>query len=152
MSLQTTLIQSIKEVNPCIVLFASVVQVAFAALWYKLIVKTIVDYHLAADKGVRRVEHILQRYPPYVHWIVTLLSACFRIVFIATIVGICKGNSLHDYQNAALLVAGISCVSQHLSIQHQRPLPLLAADVGYEVIAALLASLTYYAIMTVNVF
>nr|CCC92962.1 unnamed protein product [Trypanosoma congolense IL3000] len=152
MSLKVTLLRFVAEVNPWIVLLAAAAQILLAAVWYKFIVNATVSYYLAADKGVRRVEHILNRYPPALYWIITFVAAALRILSIATVVIACKGDSLPDYQLAALLVVGISCVNQHLSFHHQRPLPLLLADFGYELAAALLASAVYYGIKASNFF
>ncbi|KAG8347220.1 hypothetical protein ERJ75_001741700 [Trypanosoma vivax] len=139
-----TLLQTVKGISPVAIVGAALVQLVFAIIWFNFIVKNVANYYLAADKGVRRVEHILHRYSTLFCTLATFVCGVARALVIVTGVAVMKGSTLEDYHVAALLLTAVTCINQHHSFWCQRPLPLLLTDLGYEVTAALLASVSYY--------
>ncbi|RNF11460.1 hypothetical protein TraAM80_00906 [Trypanosoma rangeli] len=134
------------------VLFAAaLVQQLFAMVWFGLIVKTISDYYLAADKGVRKVGHIVHRYSPPFCAFATFVAGIVRAVAVYTVFTLCNGKGLYDYQQAGVVVAVLACINQHQFFSCQRPLPLLFTYCGYELAAALLVSISFFVMQKFNV-
>ncbi|EAN84217.1 hypothetical protein C3747_1g326 [Trypanosoma cruzi] len=140
MTLSALICEAIMRMDPWTILLAALVQQLFSMVWFGLIVKTVADYYLAADKGVRRVEHIVYRYSPVFCCITTFAAGAARAVAVHTIITVCNGKGLCDYQTAGVVVALLTCINQHQFFSCQRPLPLLLTECGYEFAAALLAS------------
>ncbi|KEG13006.1 hypothetical protein DQ04_01271060 [Trypanosoma grayi] len=130
--------------NPWVIIASAIIQQVFALIWFRFIVKTVADYYLAADKGVRRVEHMVHRYSTTVCSVATLAAGIARSIAILAIVSIFQGSALTDYQQAGMVVAALACINQHQFFWSQRPMPLLLTDGGYEVAAALLASVSCF--------
>ncbi|KAH9601764.1 hypothetical protein LSM04_007187 [Trypanosoma melophagium] len=147
MSVNTSLWTALQSVNPWAVLACAIIQEVFAFLWFGCILKTVEDYYLAADKGVRRVEHIVHRYSFFFCNLTTIASGILRAVSIHAMVSVCGGNTLNDYQQAAVVVALFSCINQHQFFWCQRPLPLLLTNCGFEAAAAVLTAVSYFGML-----
>lgn len=144
MTLYTLLKNAIVGANISVFLGAALVQLVLAALWFGCIFRKIVDYHLAADKGVRRVEHMLHRYSPFFCTASTFIAGVARAVAVEVIVSAIHGKELSSYVQAGLMVASLACINHHHFLWCQRPMPLLLADCGHEVVAALLAAVSCF--------
>ncbi|RNF26310.1 uncharacterized protein Tco025E_01477 [Trypanosoma conorhini] len=151
MSLCASICATVMGMDPWALFATALVQQLFAMVWFGLIVKTIADYYLAADKGVRRVEHIVHRYSPALCTFATFLAGVVRAVAVYTVFTLCNGKGLCDYQQAGVVVAVLACINQHQFFSCQRPLPLLLTDCGYELAAALLASVSFFGLQKFNV-
>ncbi|ORC91979.1 uncharacterized protein TM35_000041930 [Trypanosoma theileri] len=144
MSVNALLWTALQSVNPWAVLACAIIQEVFAFLWFGCILKNVGDYYLAADKGVRRVEHIVHRYSFLFCNSTTIAAGILRAVSVQVMVTVCGGHTFNDYQQAAVVIALLSCINLHDSFWSQRPLPLLLTNCGYEAAAAVLAAVSYF--------
>lgn len=135
-----TLCSIVKDINPYYIAGGAVAQYVFGMVWFSLLVGHIHRYYYAADKGVRRPEHAVQRYPKCVVALVTLLCAAARSVVVLTLVATFKAKTIEDYQRAAGATALITSVGVFKYFADQRPLQLIVTECGYEVVASMIAA------------
>jgi hypothetical protein len=135
------------SINPLYVLASAVAQQVLAMAWYGCIVRHIDRYYIAADKGVRRFEHAIQRYSGFTVSATNFLCSVLRTIVVLAVVSIFHFTTLCEYQTAAMVavVVGMPRVSRLFSCQ--RPIQLFITETGYEVAAAMTAAVISYYMM-----
>lgn len=131
-------------VNPVHLVVLSVAQILLSVLWFKLIVYHFETYYLAADKGVRRVEHALHRYHTLVVLAIDLLSTIIRSLVVIFVLDFCSAQSLQDYQYAAIIASIFSFVSVHRHFAYQRPFQLFVSSWGFEIVASMMVAVMLF--------
>ena len=127
------------------IIVAALAQHLLGFLWYGSIFTSVYQYYSAADKGVKRVEHIIQRYGMSLCSIATVLSGVIRALVIVGIAKALDVSSICGLHEIALFVALIAFVNEHHSFWAQRPLGLILVNAGYELAAALVgATVLFY--------
>ena len=147
----STLKDVVYGINPLYVLASAVAQQVLAMAWYDCIVRHIDRYYVAADKGVRRVEHAIQHYSGFAVSATNFLCSVLRTVAVLAIVGAFHFSTLSEYQTAAMVAVllGMPRVSRIFSCQ--RPIQLFVTETGYEVTAAMTAAAISYYMKAYNV-
>ncbi len=126
-----------KDVEWGEIIVAALAQHLLGFLWYGSIFTAVYQYYTAADKGVKRVEYIVQRYGVTLCSLGTILSGVLRALFITAIANQLKVSSICALHEVAAFVAVLSIVYEHHSLSAQRPFPLILINSGYEIAAAL---------------
>jgi hypothetical protein len=126
-----------KDVEWGEIIVAALAQHLLGFLWYGSIFTAVYQYYTAADKGVKRVEYVVQRFGMTVCSIGTVLSGVLRALFIAAIAKQLNVSSICALHEVAAFVAILAIVYEHHSLWAQRPLPLILINSGYEIAAAL---------------
>lgn len=132
------------QVDPTEVAIMTVSQFLFGLAWFHVIVHHFETYYLAADKGVRRVEHVVHRYPTAAVYAVDLLSSVVRSVVLLTLLTLTSSITLVDYQYVAIAVAIASLITTSRHFAYQRPFPLFVSQWCYEMAASMTAALVCF--------
>ncbi|CAD2216546.1 hypothetical protein AGDE_02911 [Angomonas deanei] len=144
MSLQQQVISTVSQFNPFHIAASAIAQQVFAMAWFGCLVNHLDSYWTAADKGVRRFEHVVFHYPPIVGAAASFLSSVLRSLLITLLVTLFKVDTLVDYQVAALLVVVFGLVRIHRHFSCQRPIQLFVTETGFELAASMIATLVLY--------
>lgn len=139
-----TLCTTVKGLNPCYVVAAAVAQYLFGMIWFNFIVRHIHCYYYATDKGVRRPEHAVHRYPKCVIAAINLLCCAARAAVVLTIVATYNATTLCDYQCAAAAAAAVMSIGAFKYFADQRPFQLIVTEGGYEVAATMIAAVVAF--------
>lgn len=131
---------------------AALAQVAWASLWYSYICSSLRGYYLAADKGVKRLEHVPRRFDSWVCTVATFAAAVVRAFAIVAFVNLLRLTTLSEYVQAATLVTMVVLIATHHAFWAQRPLCLLVINALYEAKAAIFAAVVLHALVGVKVF
>ncbi|CCW68966.1 unnamed protein product [Phytomonas sp. Hart1] len=134
----------VAKLNPFYIVVTAIAQQLFTIIWFGWIIHHIEHYYYAADKGVRRSEHVIQRYSAIIVTGATFISCLARSAVVLALVSTFKASTLQDYQVIALAVTFISMISMHRDISRQRPFQLLATQCVYEATATMLAAVGCY--------
>lgn len=135
-----TLCTLVKGIDPYYVAAGAAAQYVFGLIWFGFIVKEIHGYYYAADKGVRRPEHAVHRYPQCVVALVTLLCAAARSVLVLTIVATYRATTIQEYQRAAVAAAAVMSIGVFKYFAAQRPFQLVVTECGYETLCCMIAA------------
>lgn len=138
------ILNSVYAVDPIYVLMSAVAQQMLAMAWFDCIVGQIDRYYLAADKGVRRVEHAITRYPGVMISATTFACSLLRSLVVLTMVSMCNCSTLYQYQSAAMVAVMIGMMRVHRTFSCHRPLQLFVTETGYEMAAAMTAAVVCY--------
>ncbi|KAG5467057.1 hypothetical protein LSCM1_01238 [Leishmania martiniquensis] len=138
------IIKAVYTIDPIYMVASAVAQQMLAVAWFDCIVRQIDRYYVAADKGVRRVEHAITRYPGQVISGATFLCALLRSVVVLTLVSICKCSTLYQYQSAAMIAVMIGMMRVHRTFSCHRPIQIFVTETGYEMAAAMTAAVVCY--------
>lgn len=134
------------------ILISAVAQHFLGWLWYHGIFFSIFSYYSAADKGVKRAEHIKVRFSETVCLLGTLLAGVGRSLAIYAMAKNLALTTCWQYQEAAVMVAVAVCLAYHHGFWAQRPLPLLLINGGYELASSLLGAVVLHCLVGVNIF
>lgn len=126
------------------VVIMSFSQVVVSAFWFHIIVHHFESYYLAADKGVRRVEHVIHRYPQIMVWVINFLCCVLRSGFVMGLLAYFNAENLVDYQHVALIAAFMSLVTSHRHFAYQRPVQIFVSMWGFELIASMVAAVVCF--------
>lgn len=138
------------EINPVYIILSVIAQHAFAMLWFGCIVNYIDRYYMAADKGVRRIEHAIQRYSQLTVTLACLVCATIRAVVYMTVINTYKGSTMMDYECAAIVTAIISMIPKQRHFACQRPIQLLITEDGFEIGAPMIVAMVCYTLKQLN--
>lgn len=126
-------------------------QLAISCIWFHIIVHHFESYYLAADKGVRRVEHVIHRYPQIAVGAINFLCCVLRSCFVLGLLAYFKAEDLVDYQHVALVAAGISLITSHRHFAYQRPVQIFISMWGFELIASMVAAVVCFYLKAYNI-
>ncbi|KPA86590.1 putative mitochondrial hypothetical protein [Leptomonas pyrrhocoris] len=131
-------------INPLYVVASAVAQQVLAMAWYGCIVRHIDRYYLAADKGVRRFEHVVQRYSGFMVSATNFLCSVLRTIILLALVSVFHFQTLTEYQTAAMVTVALGMPRVSRLFSCQRPIQLFITETGYEVAAAMTAAVISY--------
>ncbi|EPY31443.1 hypothetical protein STCU_02301 [Strigomonas culicis] len=132
------------EFNLFHIVASAVAQQVFAMAWFGIIVNHLDQYWTAADKGVRRFEHVVHYYPAVMVAAGNFLCCILRSAAVLVVANLLNAKTLEDYERVALVVVGLGLVRVHRHFACQRPVQLLITETGFELLAALLSSFVLY--------
>ncbi|GET92999.1 hypothetical protein, conserved [Leishmania tarentolae] len=138
------IMNAVHSIDPIYLLASAVAQQVLAMAWFDGIVGQIDRYYLAADKGVRRVEHAITRYPGIMVSAATFACCLLRSLVVLVIVGMCNCLTLYQYQSAAMVAVLIGMMRVHRTFSCHRPIQLFVTETGYEMAAAMTAAVVCY--------
>ncbi|KAG5467615.1 hypothetical protein CUR178_01260 [Leishmania enriettii] len=138
------LIKAVCTIDPVYMVASAVAQQILAMAWFDCIVRQIDRYYVAADKGVRRVEHAITRYPGIVISATTFMCALLRSGIVLTLVTMGKCSTLYQYQSAAMVAVVIGMMRVHRTFSCHRPIQIFVTETGYEMAAAMTAAVVCY--------
>ncbi|KAG5491381.1 hypothetical protein JIQ42_01282 [Leishmania sp. Namibia] len=138
------LIKAVCTINPVYMVASAVAQQMLAMAWFDCIVRQIDRYYVAADKGVRRVEHAITRYPGIVISAITFICGLLRSGIVLTLVSMGKCSTLYQYQSAAMVAVVIGMMRVHRTFSCHRPIQIFVTETGYEMAAAMTAAVVCY--------
>ncbi|CAJ1012406.1 hypothetical protein Q4I28_007719 [Leishmania naiffi] len=132
------------EIDPIHLVTSAVAQQMLAMVWFDCIVRQIDRYYVAADKGVRRVEHAITRYPGIMVSAATFACSCLRSLIVLTLVHMCDCSTLYQYQSAAMVAVVIGTMRVHRTFSCHRPIQIFVTETGYEMAAAMTTAVVCY--------
>ncbi|CCW64377.1 unnamed protein product [Phytomonas sp. EM1] len=135
---------TVAKLNPFYMVVSAIVQQMFAIIWFGWIINHIEHYYYAADKGVRRSEHAIQRYSALLVSGATFLCCLARSAVVLMLVSTYKASTLQDYQVIAFAVVLFSMISMHRDLARQRPIQLLLTQCVYEAASTMLTAVCCY--------
>lgn len=138
------ILNAVYQVNPIYIVASAAAQQVLAMAWFDCIVRQIDRYYVAADKGVRRVEHAIQRYPGAAVSAATFACSLLRATIILTVVSLCKCTTLTEYQSAAMVAVVLGMTRVHRTFSCHRPIQLFVTEAGYEMAAAMTAAVVSF--------
>lgn len=122
----------------------TIAQVIFSVAWFKIVVRDMESYYLAADKGVRRVEHAIHRYPCWLLFLIDAASCAIRSTVLLFLFHACNSVTVVDYEKVALMTGAVSAISFHRHFAYQRPIQLFVSHWGFELCSAMVAALVCF--------
>ena len=131
---------------------AALAQVAWAYLWYSYICSSLRAYYLAADKGVKRLEHVPRRFDSWFCTAITFAAAIVRGLAIVAFVNLLGLSTLSEYIQAATMVTMVVLVATHHAFWAQRPLCLLVINALYEAKAAVFGAIVLHTLAGAKIF
>ncbi|KAK7200906.1 hypothetical protein NESM_000149500 [Novymonas esmeraldas] len=134
----------VQEINPIYVVASAAAQQMLAMVWFDCIVRQIDNYYVAADKGVRRVEHAIQRYPAAMISAATFACSVLRTVLVLALVSVFHCSTLSQYQSAAMIAVLIGMTRIHRTFSCHRPIQIFVTETGYEMAAAMTAAVVSF--------
>ncbi|KAG5492893.1 hypothetical protein JKF63_01473 [Porcisia hertigi] len=144
------LINAILGLNPVYVVASAIAQQMVAMIWFDCIVRQIDRYYVAADKGVRRVEHAIKRYPGAIVSAATLACSLLRSIILLTVVSMLHCSTFYQYQSAAMVAVVVGMTRVHRTFSCQRPIQIFVTETGYEMVAAMTAAVVCYCMKKYN--
>lgn len=138
------LLCELKGIDPCHVITSAIAQCVWAALWFEFLMRHVYHYYIAADKGVRKVQHIINYYPSWLNTIITFLCMSLRSVIILLLVKVFNGKTFFDYQCAAMCtaLAGMLCIHRYFACQ--RPIQIFIIEQTCEIAVSMIAAAVCY--------
>lgn len=146
----STIMDVVYGINPLYVVSSAVAQQVLAMAWYGCIVRHIDRYYVAADKGVRRFDHAIQRYSGFAVSAANFVCSVLRTIVLLALVSVFHYSTLSEYQTAAMVTVAIGMTRVSRTFSCQRPIQLFVTETGYEVAAAMTAAVISYYMKVYN--
>ncbi|KPI90732.1 hypothetical protein ABL78_0168 [Leptomonas seymouri] len=146
----SAIVATVNGINPLYVVASAAAQQVLAMAWYGCIVSHIDRYYVAADKGVRRFEHVVQRYSGFMMSAINFVCAALRAAIILALVNVFHFRTLSEYQTAAMVTVLLGMPRVCRLFSCQRPIQLFITETGYEVVAAVTAAVISYYMKVYN--
>lgn len=143
MSLCETLFGGVEGAHVAI---AAVAQVLLSWIWFEVLFVSFYAYYSAADKGLRRTEHIRKIYPAVLSTLATFGASVVRALAIFAIVKNAGLSTRQEYLEAANMVTAVVTLSLHRALWSQRPGWLIFINGGYELVAGLVGATVLHAL------
>ena len=141
----------LKDVDYSQIAGAVVLQHFLGLFWYGLVFSSIWSYYLAADKGVKKIDHVVKRYGNVVCIMGSVVAAAVRAIAIYFIVTATELETLCGYQEAAMCVAAIMIAKYHCDFWCQRPFVMMIIDGAFECAAAVSAGTMMFYLQANNI-
>lgn len=126
------------------IVVATILEFIFSFFWFYGVVHHFDTYYLAADKGVRRAQHALHRYPVIVVHATNLMCCALRALSVAFVAYLIQAKTLLDFQVAAVLVTLGSFLTIHRHFAYHRPIQLFVTMWGFELATSMIVAVFFF--------
>lgn len=132
------------SLHPGHIVVLTLLEFIFSFFWFYGVVHHFDTYYLAADKGVRRAQHALRRYPGIVVHATNLICCALRALSVVFLAYLIQAKTLLDFQFAAVLVTLGSFLTVHRHIAYHRPIQLFVSTWGFELAASMIVAVCFF--------